>query len=109
MFFIALVSNWLNSTIASKAIKGIVNKFINDLNRELKKKKIDINISKKAIEYIGDASYSKEMGARPIKRYIQDNITNKLTDEILFGSLKHGGKVFVDAKDKLILKFKELD
>ncbi|MEA1955538.1 MAG: ATP-dependent Clp protease ATP-binding subunit ClpA [Campylobacterota bacterium] len=91
-----------------KTLQNIVQKFINDLNIELKKKKITINISENAIKYIADTSYSKDMGARPIKRYIQDNITNKLTDEILFGTLKSGGKVIVDAKDKLILEFKEL-
>jgi ATP-dependent Clp protease ATP-binding subunit ClpA len=47
------------------------------------------------------------MGARPLKRYIQDNITNKLSDEILFGKLKNGGTVQVGFNKKLVLKFKE--
>ena len=50
------------------------------------------------------------MGARPIKRYIQDNITNKLSDAILFGELKNGGKVQVDSDGKeLKLFFVSLD
>ncbi|MEO1954122.1 MAG: AAA family ATPase, partial [Campylobacterales bacterium] len=89
-------------------LKGIVEKFIYILNKELKKKKIIVEISNKAKEFIVKNTISKDMGARPIKRYIQNNITNKLTDEILFGKLKNGGKVFVDAKDKLILEFEEL-
>ena len=46
------------------------------------------------------------MGARPLKRYIQNNITNKLSDEILFGKLSKGGKVTVDfdKKFKFIIK-----
>ena len=48
------------------------------------------------------------MGARPLKRYIQDNITNKLSDEILFGKLTKGGIVEVDSKGELLLSFKEL-
>jgi ATP-dependent Clp protease ATP-binding subunit ClpA len=48
------------------------------------------------------------MGARPVKRYIQDNITNRLSDEILFGKLKNGGSVNVSFNRKLILNFKEL-
>lgn len=49
------------------------------------------------------------MGARPIKRYIQNNITEQLSDEILFGKLKNGGTVNVSFNKKIILKFKELD
>jgi ATP-dependent Clp protease ATP-binding subunit ClpA len=49
------------------------------------------------------------MGARPLKRYIQDNITNKLSDEILFGRLKNGGIVEVDFNKELILTFKNID
>jgi ATP-dependent Clp protease ATP-binding subunit ClpA len=89
-------------------LQGIVNKFIEELNNELKKKKITISISPRAVEFIVESAYSVEMGARPIKRYIQDNITNKLSDEILFGKLKNGGTVQVSLNKKLILQFKEL-
>ncbi|MFA5233942.1 MAG: ATP-dependent Clp protease ATP-binding subunit ClpA [Sulfurimonas sp.] len=91
-----------------EVVKGIVNKFIDELNSDLKKKKITVTISPKAAEYIAENSYSIEMGARPIKRYIADNITNKLSDEILFGKLKNGGSVNVSFNRKLILNFKEL-
>ena len=87
-------------------IEGIVSKFINELNSELKKKKITVNISKSAIKFIAKSEYSVEMGARPLKRYIQNNITNKLSDEILFGALVNGGEVSVDYTDILTLNFK---
>jgi ATP-dependent Clp protease ATP-binding subunit ClpA len=91
-----------------KVIESIVEKFIKELNNDLKEKKITVSLSKKAIKYIADESYSPDMGARPLKRYIQNNITNKLSDEILFGKLKNGGQVTVDAKKELELTFKEL-
>jgi ATP-dependent Clp protease ATP-binding subunit ClpA len=47
------------------------------------------------------------MGARPLKRYIQSNITNKLSNEILFGKLQNGGTVNVSFKKELLLVFKE--
>jgi ATP-dependent Clp protease ATP-binding subunit ClpA len=95
--------------LSIKTVQGIVLKFINELNQDLKKKKITITISEKAKDFIAESGYSKEMGARPLKRYIQDNITNKLSDEILFGKLKDGGKVEVGFNKKLILRFKQLD
>jgi ATP-dependent Clp protease ATP-binding subunit ClpA len=90
-----------------ETIKGIVSKFIKELNRDLKKKKINVVVEEEAKEYIAKQGYSKEMGARPLKRYIQDNITNKLSDEILFGKLKNGGRVEVNYKDVLLLEFIE--
>ena len=81
--------------LSYKTVQGIVQKFIAELNKELKKKKITVNISEEAIKLITEKTYSPEMGARPLKRYIKDNITDKLSDEILFGKLKNGGKVEV--------------
>jgi len=81
--------------LSQTVIEGIVKKFIAQLNKELKKKKITVTASKEAIKFIAEKTYSSEMGARPLKRYIKDNITDKLSDEILFGKLKNGGEVEV--------------
>jgi len=95
--------------LSIETVERVVMKFIDELNSDLKKKKVTISISDNATKLIAKSAYSAEMGARPLKRYIQDNITNKLSDEILFGKLKNGGKVEVGAKDRLILRFKQLD
>ena len=91
--------------LSKETVKGITQKFINELNKDLKKKKILVSLSPSAIEYISENGYSIEMGARPLKRYIQDNITNKLSEEILFGKLQNGGQVNVDFKNELTLKY----
>ena len=111
-FFAPEFRNRLDAIVEFKALDketiiGVVNKFIQELNKDLKKKKIYVKISQNAAEFIADKAYSIEMGARPIKRYIQDNITNKLSDEILFGKLKHGGEVIVDSDTELTLDFIE--
>jgi ATP-dependent Clp protease ATP-binding subunit ClpA len=95
-----------------QTLKGIVYKFIDELNQELKTKKITVNVNEEAVEFIANKGSLKDMGARPLKRYIQDNITNALSDEILFGKLKNGGevKVTLDAESaELVLEFEELD
>ena len=86
-------------------VEKIAHKFINQLNKDLKKKKIIVKASKEAIKFIAKDSYSKEMGARPLKRYVQDNITNKLSDEILFGKLTHGGHVEIGFDKELTLEY----
>ena len=94
--------------LSHNTVEGIVLKFIDELNKELKKKKIIVTISDKAVKYIAQETYSLEMGARPLKRYIKNNITNKLSDEILFGTLKYGGKVeVVIENNELKILYKE--
>ena len=107
-FFTPEFRNRLDATIEFKplsatVLEGIVHKFIDELNNELKKKKIEVSITNEAVDYIIDKAYEPAMGARPIKRYIKENITNKLSDEILFGSLQKGGKVVVNKKDKMLI------
>ena len=92
-----------------KVVRAIAVKFIAELNKELSKKKITVIASDNAIEHLADNGYSVDMGARPLKRYIQDNITNKLSDEILFGKLKNGGEVQVDFDEELTLTYNSLD
>jgi len=109
-FFTPEFRNRLDAIVEFKqlsmdVVEGIVEKFIAELNSELGDKKISISITSAAIKYIAEKAYSAEMGARPLKRYIQEHITNKLSDEILFGALQEGGEVAVDFDDALQLKF----
>ncbi len=89
------------SSLDLHVVKGIVSKFIAELNTQLKSKKITIELTAKAIGYIAEMGYDKEMGARPLERIIQEKIKDPLTQEMLFGKLKHGGKVTVDYKKQL--------
>ena len=91
------------NSLTNNVLEGIIKKFIDELNNDLKKQKISVDLSKKAIEFIIEKSFNPEMGARPLKRYIKDNIINTLSDEILFGALQNGGKVFVDIKNNKLI------
>jgi len=88
------------NSLNKKIMSNIVVKFIKELENQLSEKKIQISISKTAIEYLSNKGYSEELGARPLARIIQEEIKNPLTDEILFGKLsgKNGGKVNVGLK-----------
>lgn len=89
-------------------VKGIVHKFINELNQNLKAKKISVSLDDEAVNFIANTAYSEELGARPIKRYIQEHITDQLSDAILFGELKNGGFVDITCNDSLKLTFRPL-
>ncbi len=89
------------SSLDLHVVKGIVSKFIDQLNTQLKSKKITIELTAKAIGYVAEMGYDKEMGARPLERIIQEKIKDPLTEEMLFGKLKDGGSVLIDYDDSL--------
>ncbi len=71
-------------------------------------KKIKIKVAKEAKVYLAKEGYDEKYGARHIARVIDEYIKERLTDEILFGSLKNGGRVKVGFKDEnLSFNFKE--
>lgn len=81
-------------------ILDITQKFIDELSLVLKEKKIDMEVSAKAKQALADKGYDVKMGARPMIGLINKEIKEALSDEILFGKLEFGGKVFVDFKDE---------
>ena len=84
-------------------ILSIVDKFLIKLQAQLDKRNVEINVSSKVINWIADNGYDKEMGARPMERFIAKNIKKPLVDKLLFGSLKTGGIIKLDIKnDKLV-------
>lgn len=92
-------------TLPSSVVEGIVDKFIRELNIQLKPKKVSITVSEKAKEYLARIGYDKAMGARPLARVIQEKIKDPLVDEILFGKLTQGGKVTIDFNEVLIFDY----
>jgi ATP-dependent Clp protease ATP-binding subunit ClpA len=86
------------SSLTQNALEQIVSLEIDKFNAILKDKKISIELSTKAKKYIANKSYDERYGARHIARVIDEKIKEQLSDEILFGKLKKGGKVKVDLK-----------
>ncbi len=91
--------------LSMEIVESIVDKFIAELNVELKKKKVTLTLSEKARGYIAQMGYDPDMGARPLGRVIQERIKDVLSEELLFGKLKNGGKVTVDYKKALLFNY----
>ena len=95
--------------LSIEVIKTVVDKFLVELQAQLDEKKVQLEVSEKARDWIADKGYDKTMGARPMQRLIQENIKKPLAEELLFGQFSsQGGVVYVDQEeDGLSLKFKE--
>lgn len=80
-------------------IEMIVSKFLMELENQLLDKKVEIEVTSAAKEWLSKNGYDEKLGARPIARLINDKIKKPLAHEILFGKLEKGGKVTVDVKN----------
>ena len=72
----------------------------NMLKERLKDKKIDLELTPQAKEFLAEKGFSPEYGARPIKRTIQKLIVDPLSKKILEGIFKENDTVLIDVKNK---------
>ncbi|WP_262947627.1 ATP-dependent Clp protease ATP-binding subunit ClpA [Xenorhabdus indica] len=96
---------WFDA-LSAEVIQQVVDKFIVELQAQLDEKGVSLEISTDARQWLCDKGYDKAMGARPMARVIQDSLKKPLANELLFGSLVHGGSVRITLdKDKQALKY----
>ncbi|MBI6548537.1 ATP-dependent Clp protease ATP-binding subunit ClpA [Xenorhabdus lircayensis] len=99
---------WFDA-LSSEVIQQVVDKFIVELQAQLDEKGVSLEISADARQWLCDKGYDKAMGARPMARVIQDTLKKPLANELLFGSLVHGGSVKINldkTKQALTYDFK---
>lgn len=71
----------------------------------LNEHEITIQTTDEARALLADLGYDPEMGARPLRRVIQNKVENQLSDALLAGDFKHGDAVLIDvADDEIVLK-----
>jgi ATP-dependent Clp protease ATP-binding subunit ClpA len=89
-----------------EVMKMVVEKFITDLGKRLGGKKVTIDVTGAARDWLAKKGYDDKFGARPLARLIQTEIKDALSEELLFGRLKKGGSVTIDLKgDKLEFEY----
>ena len=76
----------------------IANIMIANLNKKLASKKINLKFTNGAMQQIFEKGYSEEYGARPLKRFIEQNIEDSLAEEMLAGNINEGDNVTVGFK-----------
>ena len=93
------------NSLSIDVVYKILDIIIDNINNRLKNKGIEIELSDKCKEVIINNSYDENFGARPIKRYVSDNIETLLAIELINGDLEDNSKVLIDVdKDNFIIK-----
>ena len=85
--------------LTPEAMETIVEKFVMQLESQLKDRKVAITLTPDARTWLAKKGYDPKMGARPLGRVIQREVRDPLTDEILFGKLENGGTVTIGVAD----------
>jgi ATP-dependent Clp protease ATP-binding subunit ClpC len=96
--------NRLDSVIVFRSlnkddIKQIVDLELNKVATRLAEHSVVLTATPAALEMIGDQGYDPEMGARPLRRVIQQKVEDPLSDGLLSGEFEDGEAITVDVED----------
>ncbi|MGW3495364.1 ATP-dependent Clp protease ATP-binding subunit [Streptomyces sp. NPDC001020] len=85
----------------------IVDLLLEGSRRRLHAQRIGLEVTGAAEEWLAERGYQPEYGARPLRRTIQSELDNRLSNMLLEGTLNPGDTVVADvADDKLVLSLK---
>ena len=83
------------NSLSEENVLNVVDKFLIELQSQLDEKKVILEADESARRWIARKGYDPKMGARPMRRVVQEHIKKALANELLFGDLVHGGKAIV--------------
>ena len=86
--------------LGKDVMAGIVKIQLRGLEKRLAERRIEMNVTDKAIKWLGDNGYDAVFGARPLKRLITSSVEDKIADLILSGTIGEGSTVYIDVKGK---------
>jgi ATP-dependent Clp protease ATP-binding subunit ClpC len=86
-------------SLEKEHIKKIVRLMTEQLKKRVEEHGISIEITDAALDKIADEGFDPEYGARPLRRALQRHVEDRLSDELLKGTLEEGNTAVIDVKD----------
>lgn len=86
-------------SLSHEMMLRIVNKFMDEVKNNLVERKVSLEVTDAALNWLADNGFDPAMGARPLRRLIRTKVEDQLAHELLFGALKKGGKVKIELAD----------
>jgi ATP-dependent Clp protease ATP-binding subunit ClpC len=107
-FFRPEFLNRIDSTVVFHALEKnhiveIVRLMIKEVALNLKEKGIGIEVTEEAAAWLAKKGYDPQFGARPLRRTIQAEIEDRLSEYVLQGSLASGATIIVDCKEDVLV------
>lgn len=86
------------NALKHEAIMSIVSLHMKRLSGRLEHKRIKIDLTPAALEYLARESFDAKYGARPVRRKVQDLVEDQLTQRFLEGEFTEGDGIKIDVK-----------
>jgi len=95
--------------LSKNHIIEIVELMLNTVQNQMQEKNINMEVTQSAKELLATKGYDPNFGARPLRRVIQDEVEDMLSEELLEGKMQAGDTVVIDVKDdKFVINTKEV-
>ncbi len=88
------------NSLGKDVVYKILDKIILEINNRLKNRGITVSLSDEAKEVVINNSYDESFGARPIKRYVSDNIETLIAMKLIEGKTTDNSSIFVDINER---------
>ncbi|EKN62692.1 ATP-dependent protease ATP-binding subunit ClpC [Schinkia azotoformans] len=86
-------------SLEKQHINEIITLMANELTKRLKEQDIDFALSDAAKEKIANEGFDPEYGARPLRRALQKQVEDRLSEELLKGTIQKGHKIIIDVEN----------
>lgn len=86
-------------SLQKEHIQEIVKLMAETLTKRLGEQGIDFTLTESALEKIAEVGYDPEYGARPLRRALQREVEDRLSESMLSGNIAKGSKVALDVQD----------
>ena len=92
--------------LSQSEIKSVSILILEEFKKKLEVQEIYVNFDETLIDKVSKEGFDPEFGARPIRRFVQDNIENIIADKIIKGEIKKGDKLnlSIDSAGSLLIK-----
>ncbi|MCM3638549.1 ATP-dependent Clp protease ATP-binding subunit [Sporosarcina luteola] len=86
-------------SLEKEHLREIVSLMSNELTKRLAEQDITLELTDEAKHKISEVGYDPDYGARPLRRALQKHVEDRLSEELLSGTVLTGGKVIVDVEE----------
>ncbi len=91
------------SPLTRKDVRNIVKLQFKGIQKMLSQQNITLDATRQAIDFLAEAGFQPEYGARPIKRAMQREVLNQLSKEILSGKVATNSTILLDSFDEQLV------
>ncbi|HEY8490451.1 MAG TPA: AAA family ATPase, partial [Dehalococcoidia bacterium] len=91
--------------LSREHIRGIVDLMIRQVQEQLTHKGMSLEVTEAAKDWLGEKGYDEVFGARPLRRVIQNEVEDRLSEALLEGKFQPGDTIVIDREeDELVVR-----